>query len=271
EAASVLRPLADLAAPVRAGADVPFDQLVRAGEHDAQRAADCPASIAHEGEFPGWRTAMAGGRVGLAVLERMRKPGAPPPGAAARQLLDDWVAGGRDSLSQWLAELGPGGRATVVRDAVGFAIAARAALDASWPPAEGTRFVEVPFRWNVPGRAVRLEAKAQSVLVRGGARWVLLLGRGELDEQRLRNAVAWIALVSTLGTGVVPRAIARYDLDAGDRRSFPVTDDVLDAGLTLAASTVAAAIAARYTEPASPVPGGWCRTCRGREICPVAR
>lgn len=272
EVARVLRPLADLAAPVRDGSDAPWDQLVRIRLHEVRRAADCPASLAHLGEFEGWRTAFARRRLGLVVLEKLRK-GARDPTAVAIAALDDLVASGRGGFEQWLAELNPGGRATVVREAVGFAVAARIALHASWPP-DGTRFVAAPWRWQVPGRAVALEASVDAVAVhrgeRGTARSLLVLGTDEVDERALRLAVAWPALVCALRTGQVPLRVTRIDLADGARRSFTVTDDVLDDGLTAAAAAVGAAMAARFSGPARPVPGRWCRRCPGRDSCPVA-
>ena len=73
EATRVLAPLADLAAPVGPGRDAPWEDLVRITEHQVHRAATCPASLAFDGEFEGWRAAFARRRVGLGVLEAMRR------------------------------------------------------------------------------------------------------------------------------------------------------------------------------------------------------
>jgi hypothetical protein len=156
-------------------------------------------------------------------------------------------------------------------------VASRAALaDAGpWPPL-GTRFVAEPvaFRWLVPGRAVRLEAGASAVAThrgeRGAARSLLLLQTAAPDEARLRVSVAWAAVVATLEAGRPPLRVTVVDLDGGGRRSFPVTDDVLDDGLTAAAAGVGAAVDARYGSPVTRPEVVRCGRCRGRWTCPDA-
>jgi hypothetical protein len=59
----------------------------------------------------------------------------------------------------------------------------------------------------------------------------------------------------------------RIDLASGGRRTVPVTDDVLDAGLTLAASAVDAAVSAAVAGHAEAVTGPWCRGCPGHAEC----
>ena len=258
EATEVLRPLADLAAPVAPDAEAPWDQLVRIAEHEVDLAAACAASLAFDGEFPGWRASFAKRRLGRMVLERMRKGAIADPTTIARDVVAAEVRTSQSGLARWLAELGPGGTAAVVRDAVSFAVAARAAFR-TWPPREGTRFDDL-FSWQVPGRAVRLEA---TVDARADATRSLLVFGGLDDEEGERRDLAWPALVATLRTGQVPNDVTRIDLVAGDRRRVAVTDDVLDSGLTLAAAAVEATMAARFAAPAPPTPGRWCRRCDG--------
>jgi hypothetical protein len=260
ETISVLGPLADLVAPVAPGADAPWDQLVRIAEHQVDLAATCGASLAYEGEFPGWRAAFARRRIGRAVLERMRRGATLDPTSLASAIVDDEARSSQSSLASWLGELGPGGRAAVVRDAVTFVVAARAAMR-TWPPREGTRFDDA-FQWQLPGRAVRLEAGVDAVT--RPTRSLLVLVTAVDDEPGERRDCAWPAFVATLRTGQVPREVTRIDLVSGERRTVPVTDDVLDLGLTAAAAAIEAAVAARFTAPATPTPGPWCRWCQGR-------
>jgi hypothetical protein len=133
EATRVLAPLADLAKPLAPGTDTPWDELVRVAEHQVRLSADCGASLAFDGDFDGWRAAFARKRIGRGVLERMRKGATLDPAALAREIVVDGAEHGRDGLSQWLATLGPGGVAAVVRDATTWAVAARAAMR-TWPP-----------------------------------------------------------------------------------------------------------------------------------------
>ena len=265
EATRLLAPLADLAKPVAAGADVPWDELVRVGEHQVRLAADCPASLVFDGDFDGWRAAFARKRIGRGVLERMRKGATLDPSALAREIVVDGAEHGRDGLSQWLATLGPGGTAAVVRDATTWAVAARAAMR-TWPP-PSTKFDNPPalYTWALPGRAVRLEATADGVMRDAGA--LLLLTTATGDGGAVRRELAWLAFVATVARGSVPRHVTRIDLASGDRRTVPVTDDVLDDGLTAAAVALDAAMAVRFTAPAEPTPGRWCRTCHGRTTC----
>ncbi len=265
EAARLLAPLADLAAPVAPGTEAPWDQLVRIGEHQVRLSADCGASLAFDGDFDGWRAAFARKRIGRGVLERMRKGASLDPSALAREIVVDAAEHGRDGLSQWLATLGPGGIAAVVRDATTWAVSARAAMRA-WPP-PSTKFDNPPalYTWTLPGRAVRLEATADGVMRDAGA--LLLLTTATNDVAASQRELAWLAFVATVATGHRPRKITRIDLASGERRTVPVTDDVLDDGLTAAAVAVEAAMAARYTAPAVPTPGRWCRGCRGRAVC----
>lgn len=262
EATRLLAPLADLAAPVAPGAEAPWDQLVRVGEHQVRRSATCGASLAWDGEFDGWRAAFARATVGRGVLERMRRGATLDPSTLAREWVVDAAEHGRDGLSQWLATLGPGGMAAVVREATTYAVSARAAL-AVWPPPPGTRFGD-RYQWQVPGRAVRLEAIVDAVVRTTRDLLVLTTAVDPAGEQL---ALAWPALVATLRTGQVPRAVTRIDLASGDRRRVPVTDDVLDTALSAAAVAVDAAMAARYTAPLTPTPGRWCRRCRGNVAC----
>jgi hypothetical protein len=263
EAARVLRPLADLAAPVAPGAEPSWDQLVRVREHDAARAAQCGAALAYDGDFDGWRAAFARRRLGRAVLERWRRGATLDPGALAAAVVEDAAREGRDSLGQWLATLRPGGRAAVVRDAAAFAASARAELRA-WPPAAGTHF-GLPYAWDLSGRAVRLEATADAVT--RPTRSLLQLATTTLDRPSTQREMAWLAVVATLATGQLPGTVTRIDLTSGDRCTVAVTDDVLDTGLTSAAAAVEAAIAARFTAPLEPVPGRWCSRCRGVDRC----
>lgn len=269
EAGRLLAPLADLAAPVAPGADAPWDQLVRVGEHQVRLASACGASLAFDGEFEGWRAAFARRRIGRSVLERMRKGASLDPSSLAREIVADAAEHGRDGLSLWLADLGPGGTAAVVRDATSWAVAARTAMR-TWPPV-ATKFDSPPavYTWTVPGRAVRLEATADGVMRDAGA--LLVLATSTVSPAAARRELAWLGLVATLASGRIPRQVTRIDLASGERRTVPVTDDVLDDGLTAAAVAVAAAMAARYTAPAAPSPGGWCRACRGRTHCEPGR
>jgi hypothetical protein len=265
EATKLLGPLADLAAPVKPGSEAPWDQLVRIGEHQVRKAATCGASLVWDGDFDGWRAAFARAHVARGVLERMRRGATLDPSTLAREYVVDAAEHGRDSLSQWLASLGPGGTAAVVRDATSFVIAARNAFN-TWPPQDGTRFGD-KYHWQVPGRAVRLEATVDAVT--RPTRALLLLARAPTGHEQLD--LAWPALVATLRTGQLPRTVTRIDLASGDRRRIPVTDDVLDTGLTAAATAVEAAMAARYTAPMEPTPGRWCARCAGADgACPVA-
>lgn len=255
----MLGPLADLAAPVAPGAQPPWDQLVRIREHEIDRAAACGASLGHETEFDGWRAAFARRRLGHAVLERLRRGATADPSTIARDVIDQEVRASQSGLAAWLGELGPGGRAAVVREAAWFAISARTAIR-SWPPRQGTRFGDA-FAWDLPGRAVRLEAAVDGVT--RPTRSLLVLATAVDDEVGERRDLAWPALVATLGTGQPPNDVVRVDLVSGARRRVPVTDDVLDGGLTLAALGLEAAMAARFSAPLVPVPGRWCRRCAG--------
>lgn len=263
EAQRVLVPLADLAAPVAPGAEAPWDQLVRIGEHQVRLAADCGASLSYEGEFDGWRAAFARKRVGRAVLERMRRGASLSPSELASAVVADLGREGRNGLGQWLGSLGPGGTAAVVRDATTFAVAARAELR-TWPPVEGTRF-EVPFAWDLPTRALRLEAMADGIT--GPTRDLLVFATSTADRDGEQRQLAWLAFVATLRSGLLANRVTRIDLVSGHRRTIPVTDDVLDTGLTLAATAVEAVMAARFTAPLEPVPGVWCLRCRGMDRC----
>lgn len=260
EALSVLGPLADLAAPVAPGADAPWDQLVRITERQIDLAAVCGASLAHQEDFPGWRASFARRRLGRQVLERMRTGASVDPTTIADDVVREEMRTSQSGLARWLGELGPGGRAAVVRDAVTFAVAARAAMR-SWPPRQGTRFDDA-FHWQVPGRAVRLEATVDAVT--RPSRSLLVFVTSVDDEPGEQRDYAWPAFVATLRTGQVPNDVTRIDLASGDRRTVAVTDDVLDTGLTAAARAVEAAVAARFTDPLEPVPGRWCAWCPGR-------
>jgi hypothetical protein len=109
---------------------------------------------------------------------------------------------------------------------------------------------------------VRLEATVDAVT--RPTRSLLVYVTAVDDEPGERRDVAWPAFVATLRTGQVPNDVTRVDLVSGARRTVPVTDDVLDAGLTAAAQAVEAAMAARFTAPAAPTPGRWCAWCQGR-------
>src|SRR5205085_7926390 len=121
----------------------------------------------------------------------MRKGASLDPGSLAREVVVDAAEHGRDGLSQWLASLGPGGVAAVVRDATTWAVAARTAVR-TWPP-PNTKFDNPPalYTWSVPGRAVRLEATADGVMRDAGA--LLLLTTSSTDQPGAQRELAWLA------------------------------------------------------------------------------
>ena len=100
---------------------------------------------------------------------------------------------------------------------------------------------------------------------------LLLLTTATGDDAAVRRELSWLAFVATIATGRVPRQVTRIDLASGERHTVPVTDDVLDDGLTAAAVALDAAMATRFTAPAEPTPGRWCRTCHGRTTCEPGR
>jgi len=267
EASALLRPLADLAAPVAPDSTPPWDQLVRIREHELDAAAGCAASLAFEGDFDGWRAAFARKRLGLAVLQRLAKGATADPTTIAADVLDQEVRTSTSSLASWLATLGSGGAAAVTREAAWFATATRRGIR-SWPPPRGTTF-GTRFAWDLPGRALRLEASADAVIWE--TRDVLVVVSGEDDGDGERRDLAWPALVAALDTGKLPASVTRLDLVSGERRRVPVTDDVLDTALTAAARAVEATMAVRFTAPPLTSPGRWCRRCRGRDVCPDVR
>jgi hypothetical protein len=267
EAHALLAPLVDLAAPFAPGAEAPWDQLVQITPFHVDRAADCGASLGYEGEFDGWRSAFARRRVGGEVLERMRKGATRDPGAIARGVVEQLAREGKDGLGQWLGSLGPGGTSSVVREGTTFAVAARVAIR-SWPPADGTTFANQRYTWPIFGRAVRLEASADGLA--RSSRSLLVFATSTTGEAQRRREVAWVGLVASLAIGTIPANVIRIDLASGVRDTVPLTDDVLDLGLTAAAAATEAAMAARYTAPLVPTPGRWCNRCRGRDVCPVA-
>ena len=150
-----------------------------------------------------------------------------------------------------------------MREAATFAASARAEMR-TWPPAAGTRF-GVPYRWDLPGRALRLEAVADGVTK--PTRALLRFATSTVDRPSAQRELAWLALVATVATGQTVATVTRIDLAGGDRWTVTVTDDVLDTGLTVAAAAVEAAMAARFTVPVDPVPGAWCRRCAGLDRC----
>ena len=177
-----------------------------------------------------WSPAVAGGQVAHRAIQLgINWRGDPVPG----DLVDEAVARLVDedsSLGDWIERLDDGGRA----DLIGFAVDKVIKFAECFPPLDkrAAPTTESSVRWPVDGPIV-LSGKVDLVIGRpAGAesRKVIIDLKTGWSSPRHRDDLRFYALVETLRTGVPPRKLASFYLDAGE----PVVEDVTERTLQAA-------------------------------------
>jgi hypothetical protein len=206
-------------------------------------------------------------RVGLAVLARVREDGVDPV-TAFGAVIDDRDRIFTNKLASWIDTLGPGGRAALASDVVTWT-----STVGSWGPlwqlahADAEVTVAASLDWDVPGRAIRVRARADVLAPRGARpadRRLLVVASSLADAGVIAGHSA---LGYTLSRASVPAQVAVLVPASGSER-FTVDDDLLDEALTRLVAAAHAAVAARMGPEAPATPGWWCRRCSLREECP---
>jgi hypothetical protein len=157
-------------------------------------------------------------------------------------------------LADWVAGLPPGGRAAVTRDALAMVHLVRAQL--RWPP----RGVIDAVHLEAAAGPVKLTSRCEGKSRPGQTpRSLLLLTWSPQQAETTHLAAASAAFVWTLSRGgrePLDRVL-HHCLATGTGGSIPVDDQLLDAGLTAAATALAALIG----QDTARTPGSWCRRC----------
>ena len=209
-----------------------------------------------------WSPAVAGGQVAHRAIQLgINWRGDPVPA----DLVDEAISRLCDedsSLGDWIERLGEGDRA----DLTGFAVDKVIKFQECFPPLDrrAAPTTESSVRWPVDGPIV-LSGKVDLQIGRpAGAesRKVIIDLKTGWVVAKHREDLRFYALVETLRTGVPPRKLASFYLDAGE----PIVEDVTERLLLTASRRVLDAVHAEIelqVEDREPVkrPGTSCRWC----------
>lgn len=252
---------------LRAGVARTLDGLPRGPRVDVtlrtvRLAGSCPAAVGIPEPPFVWKPVLARRSLGLAAVRacaagRYRGP-AEAVGPLAEAALEEWRRTGWRTYfwEPWFAGLGPGARAVVLAEGVGWATSLWAGLD--WGLLHGrAQLGRADDLWTCPGpRTVRCKARTElrvaSDPARGahgppgstGGTALVSLSAG-CPGAGWQEELAYVALVDGLGSATHPVATRVLGLwpDAGIRRVLEVDEPVLHAAADRVATTVAAAVA----------------------------
>jgi hypothetical protein len=209
-----------------------------------------------------WSASVAGGQVAHRAIQLMvHWRGEPVPAdvvddAMARLVDDD------SSLGDWLSRLGAADEA----DVRGLAIERLTKFAECFPPLDrrATPMTEARVQWPLDGPIV-LSGKVDLVLGRPSgneSRKVIIDLKTGRVAPRHRDDLRFYALVETLRTGVPPRRLASFYLDAGEPVVEDVTVPVLRAAVRRLLDGVNALIELTIEQrPPERRPGVSCRWC----------
>jgi hypothetical protein len=209
-----------------------------------------------------WSPAVAGGQVAHRAIQLgINWRGDPVPA----DLVDEAIARLIDegsSLGDWIERLGDAGRS----DLVGFAVDKVIKFAECFPPLDrrAAPTTESSVRWPVDGPIV-LSGKVDLIIGRpegAESRKVIIDLKTGWVAPKHREDLRFYALVETLRTGIPPRKLASFYLDAGE----PVVEDVNERTLQTAVRRTLDAIHAEIelrVEGRDPVkrPGASCSWC----------
>lgn len=215
-----------------------------------------------------WSPAIAGGQVAHRAIQLgINWRGDPVPA----DLVDEAIARLSDedsSLGEWIERLGEGDRA----DLTGFAVDKVIKFFECFPPLDrrAAPTTESSVRWPIEGPIV-LSGKVDLTIGRpAGAesRKVIIDLKTGWVSPKHREDLRFYALVETLRTGVPPRKLASFYLDAGE----PVVEDVDERVLLTATRRTLDAVHAEIelqVEGRPPVkrPGVSCKWCAVASEC----
>jgi len=252
---------------LRAGVARTLDGLPRGPRVDitlrtVRLAASCPSAVGVPEPPFVWKPVLARRSLGLAAVRacaagRYRGP-AEAVGPLAEAALEEWRRTGWRTYfwEPWFAGLGPGARAVVLAEAIGWATSLWAGLD--WGLLHGrAQLGRCDGLWTCPGpRIVRCKARTELRVesdpgngdhgphVATGATALVSLSAG-CPGAGWREELAYVALVDGLGSSTHPVATRVLGLwpDAGIRRVLEVDEPALHAAADRVVTTVAATVA----------------------------
>ncbi|MAT07469.1 MAG: hypothetical protein CL424_20785 [Acidimicrobiaceae bacterium] len=230
-------------------------------KHRVSSVLGCEAQHVHPDEFA-WSPAVAGGQVAHRAIQLgVNWRGDPVPA----DLVDEAIVRLSDddsSLGDWIERLGEADRA----DLTGFAVDKVIKFSECFPPLDrrAAPTTESSVRWPNEGPIV-LSGKVDLSIGRpAGAesRKVIIDLKTGWVAPKHREDLRFYALVETLRTGVPPRKLASFYLDAGE----PVVEDVTERTLVTATRRTLDAVNAEIelqVEGRAPVkrPGVSCKWC----------
>ncbi len=253
---------------LRAGVARAVDGLPRGPRIDVtlrtvRLAGSCPSAVGIPEPPFVWKPILARRSLGLAAVRACAAGRYRGPAEAVRPLaeaaLEEWRRTGWRTYfwEPWFAGLGPGGRAVVLAEGVGWATSLWAGLD--WSLLHGrAQPGRADESWTCPGpRAVRCKARTElrvaSDPARGahgkhggtGGTALVSLSAG-CPGPVWQEELAYVALVDGLGSSTHPAASRVLGLwpDAGIRRVLEVDEPLLHAAADRVVTTVAAAAVA---------------------------
>ena len=215
-----------------------------------------------------WSPPVAGGQVAHRAIQlSINWRGDPVPADLVDEAIER-LSDEDSSLGDWIERLDPAGRA----DLVGFAVDKVIKFAECFPPLDkrAAPTTESSVRWPIDG-AIVLSGKVDLVIGRpegAESRKVIIDLKTGWASPRHREDLRFYALVETLRSGVPPRKLASFYLDAGE----PVVEDVTERLLQAATRRTLDAIHAEIelsVEGREPVKraGTSCRWCPLADDC----
>lgn len=243
------------------------DETIFMSKHRVSSVLGCEVQHMLPDDFA-WSPAVAGGQVAHRAIQLgINWRGDPVPD----HLVDEAIARLSDddtSLGDWIAGLSEGDRS----DLVGFAVDKVIKFSECFPPLDkrAAPTTESAVRWPLDGPIVMSGKVDLSIGRPAGAesRKVIIDLKTGWVVAKHREDLRFYALVETLRSGVPPRKLASFYLDAGD----PVVEDVTERMLQSATRRTLDAINAEIElkiEGREPVkrPGSSCRWCPLSDTC----
>ena len=275
EAEAQLVPIA-AALPLPVGRKPSRSEWLEIGDHDARRAARCPASAAEpiepfEESIPNSRR-----RLALAALRISEQTSIDLHDATSRLIwgrLDpfdrlDLIGEG---LVAWLDEAPP------LTKTAAHAVATSYALTLRRITLNGRHFVRPrdKWMWNIPGTLVRVWGRGECKVdlaspdrAQRSRAAILTVRDADPDPVGERIAAEWVALCYSLVTRTLPKSVVVRNLRSGQRTMVTPSRDALRAAIARARLAVDAQVGAATGRSLTTNPGYWCSSCLLKSDCP---
>lgn len=249
----------------------PDETVLFIAKHRLASILGCEVQALADDEFA-WNVAIAGGQIAHRAIELgLNWRGQPEPSSLVDEAIVRVIDDDR-SLGDWVARLGEADRADLRSDAVERVTT----FMECFPPIDmrSRPMTEARLRWPLSGPIV-LSGKVDLVIGRpvgSESRKVIIDLKTGRPRPQHRDDLRFYALIETLRTGVPPRKLVSYYLDAADAEAEDVSEGVLRTALRRTLDGIDALVALHLDERAAVKrPGFSCLWCPLAEDCDEGR